>query len=109
MKYSFDVELLDRLGLGGVPAAEQDILIEAMHATLETRVGMAIAAAMTPVQLDAFDRALDDEDDAEALAIIDATDADRDAIVAAEHERLCLEVASAAPTILEILGEDLPS
>lgn len=108
MRYAFNAELLERLGLGHAPAAEQDILIKAMYATLESRVGMGIAAAMTPEQLDAFGRALDEDDD-EALAIIDASDADRDAIVAAEYERLCAEVADAASTILEILDEDLSS
>lgn len=57
--FKLDDNLLQELGLGGLPVEEKNKMLGHIYETLEMRVGMKLAEQMTNEQLDDFERFID--------------------------------------------------
>ncbi len=53
--FKLDENLLQELGLGALPPAEKNKMLQHIYETLEMRVGMKLAEQMTNEQLDEFE------------------------------------------------------
>jgi len=95
-----DDDLLQELGLANLPAEEKRKLLAHIYETLEMRVGMKLAEQMTDAQLSEFERFIDRNDEASALAWLEANFPNYKDVVAQEFERLKAEIRQAAPQIL---------
>ena len=95
-----DNNLLQEIGLAGLPDSEKNSLLKHIYETLEMRVGMRLADQMTNEQLDEFERYFEAKDDAGAFAWLESNFPNYKDIVQQEFDKLKQEVAGAAPQIL---------
>lgn len=95
-----DNNLLQEIGLAGLPDTEKNSLLKHIYETLEMRVGMRLADQMTNEQLDEFERYFEAKDDAGAFAWLESNFPNYKDIVQEEFDKLRQEVAGAAPQIL---------
>ena len=95
-----DNNLLQEIGLAGLPDVEKNSLLKHIYETLEMRVGMRLADQMTNEQLDEFERYFEAKDDAGAFKWLESNFPNYKDIVQEEFEKLKVEVAQAAPQIL---------
>ncbi len=95
-----DNNLLEELGLGGIPPEDKSSLLKHIYETLEMRVGMRLADLMTNEQLDEFERYFNAQDDAGAFHWLETNFPNYKEIVADEFAKLKDEVAQTAPQIL---------
>lgn len=95
-----DNNLLDELGLGGLPAEEKAGFLKHIYETLEMRVGMRLADMMTNEQLDEFETFYNAKDDAGAFKWLETNFPNYKEIVADEFGKLKGEIAQSAPQIL---------
>ena len=95
-----DDNLLQEIGLAGLPDSEKNSLLKHIYETLEMRVGMRLADQMTNEQLDEFERYFEAKDDAGAFAWLESNFPNYKDIVQQEFDKLKQEVAGAAPQIL---------
>src|SRR5688572_1321305 len=95
-----DDDLLQELGLAGLPAEEKKKLLAHIYETLEMRVGMKLAAQMSDAQLTEFEQFLDRNDEGGAFKWLETNCPNYKDVVAAEFERLKAEIGQVAPQIL---------
>ena len=95
-----DDTLIQELGLAGLPPEEKKKLLAHIYETLEMRVGMKLAEQMSDAQLSEFEQFIDRNDEAGALRWLEANFPNYKDVVAAEFERLKVEVRQVAPQIL---------
>lgn len=95
-----DNNLLQEVGLGGLPAAEKNSFLKHIYETLEMRVGIRLADQMTNQQLDEFERYFEAKDDAGAFKWLETNFPNYKEIVQQEFDKLKAEVAQSAPQIL---------
>jgi hypothetical protein len=98
--FKLDDNLLIELGLGSLPAAEKNKMLNHIYETLEMRVGMKLAQKMTNEQLDEFEAFIDRNDEAGALKWLETNFPDYKQVVASELELLKTEIKIAAPQIV---------
>lgn len=104
-----DNNLLQEIGLGGLPDAEKNSLLKHIYETLEMRVGMRLADQMTNEQLDEFERYFEAKDDAGAFKWLETNFPNYKDIVQEEFNKLKAEVAQAAPQILAASQQAVPA
>ena len=95
-----DNNLLQEVGLGGLPPAEKNSFLKHVYETLEMRVGIRLADQMTNQQLDEFERYFEAKDDAGAFKWLETNFPNYKDIVQQEFDKLKAEVAQSAPQIL---------
>ncbi len=95
-----DDDLLQELGLAGLPAEEKKKLLAHIYETLEMRVGMKLAEQMSDAQLSEFEQFIDRNDEAGALHWLETNFPNYKDVVAAEFENLKGEIGQVAPQIL---------
>jgi len=95
-----DDDLLQELGLAGLPAEEKKKLLAHIYETLEMRVGMKLAEQMSDAQLTEFEQFIDRNDEGGALKWLETNFPNYKDVVAAEFERLKTEISQVAPQIL---------
>jgi predicted RNA-binding Zn ribbon-like protein len=95
-----DNNLLQEVGLGGLPSAEKNSFLKHIYETLEMRVGIRLADQMSNEQLDEFERYFEAKDDAGAFKWLETNFPNYKEIVQQEFDKLKTEVASSAPQIL---------
>lgn len=100
MAIKIDNDLLQQLGLAGLPEAEKNSLLKHIYETLEMRVGMRLADQMTNEQLDEFEKYFDAKDDAGAFKWLETNFPNYKEIVQQEFDKLKLEIGQSAPQIL---------
>jgi len=100
MAIKIDNDLLQQLGLAGLPDAEKNSLLRHIYETLEMRVGMRLADQMTNEQLDEFEQYFDAKDDAGAFKWLEANFPNYKQIVQEEFDKLKSEIGQSAPQIL---------
>ena len=99
-----DDDLLQELGLAGLPPEEKKKLLAHIYETLEMRVGMKLAEQMSDAQLTEFEQFIDRNDEAGALKWLETNFPNYKDVVAAEFERLKTEIRQVAPQILAAGG-----
>lgn len=99
--FQLNDDLLQELGLGGLPASEKNKMLNHIYETLELRVGMRLAEQMSDAQLDEFESFIDRNDEAGALHWLETNFPDYKKVVAEELEKLKSEIKAQAPAILE--------
>ncbi|MBI3984102.1 hypothetical protein HY346_02270 [Candidatus Microgenomates bacterium] len=109
MAIAIDDTLLAELGLGDLPAEEKRKLLAHILETLETRVGMKLAGAMSDEQLDEFETFIDSNDEAGAAAWLEKNYPNYAAVVAAELDKLKVEIKSNAGKIRDSASGQLPA
>ncbi|HEY4161292.1 MAG TPA: DUF5663 domain-containing protein [Candidatus Saccharimonadales bacterium] len=98
-----DNNLLDELGLGGLPADQKQAMLQHIYDTLELRVGTRLANQMTDQQLDEFERFIDaggDANQAQALQWLESNLPNYKDVVNQVFEELKGEVRQMAPQIM---------
>lgn len=95
-----DDNLLQELGLGSLPAEEKKKMLAHIYETLEMRVGMELAKQMTDAQLNEFEEFINRNDEAGALRWLETNFPNYKDVVAAEFEKLKLEIRQVAPQIV---------
>jgi len=95
-----DDNLLQQLGLGGLPVEEKRGLLNHIYETLEMRVGMRLADQMSNEQLDEFETYFEAKDDAGAFKWLETNFPNYKDIVNEEFDKLKAEVGQSAPQIL---------
>ncbi|HET8671517.1 MAG TPA: DUF5663 domain-containing protein [Candidatus Saccharimonadales bacterium] len=95
-----DDNLLQELGLGALSAEEKKKMLAHIYETLEMRVGMELAKKMSDAQLNEFEEFINRNDEAGALRWLETNFPDYKEVVAAEFEKLKLEIKEVAPHIL---------
>lgn len=95
-----DTNLLQDLGLGGLPEAEKNSLLKHIYETLEMRVGMRLADQMTNQQLDEFEQYFEAKDDAGAFKWLESNFPNYKDIVQEEFDKLKAEIQQSADQIL---------
>lgn len=95
-----DDDLLQELGLAGLPQEEKKKLLAHIYETLEMRVGMKLAEQMSDAQLREFEQFIDRNDEGGALKWLETNFPNYKDVVAAEFERLKIEISQVAPQIL---------
>ena len=95
-----DNNLLQELGLAGLPDTEKNSFLKHIYETLEMRVGVRLADQMTNEQLDEFERYFEAKDDAGAFKWLETNFPNYKEIVQQEFDKLKAEVAQNAPQIL---------
>ena len=95
-----DDDLLQELGLAGLPPEEKKKLLAHIYETLEMRVGMKLAEQMSDAQLTEFEQFIDRNDEAGALKWLETNFPNYKDVVASEFERLKGEIRQVAPQIL---------
>ncbi len=101
MAINLDRNLLEELGLGGLPEEEKGGLLNHIYETLEMRVGMRLADQMTNEQLEEFEKYFEAKDDAGAFKWLETNFPDYKDIVQDEFNKLKEEVKLSAPQILQ--------
>lgn len=99
-----DDDLLQELGLAGLPPEEKKKLLAHIYETLEMRVGMKLAEQMSDAQLTEFEQFIDRNDEGGALKWLETNFPNYKDVVAAEFERLKSEIGQVAPQILATSG-----
>ncbi len=95
-----DDDLLQELGLSGLPPEEKKKFLAHIYETLEMRVGMKLAEQMSDAQLAEFEQFIDRNDEAGALNWLETNFPNYKDVVAAEFDKLKAEIAQVAPQIL---------
>jgi len=95
-----DDNLLQELGLGSLPPEEKKKMLAHIYETLEMRVGMELAKQMTDAQLNEFEEFINRNDEAGALRWLESNFPNYKDVVAAEFEKLKLEIKQVAPQIV---------
>lgn len=98
-----DNNLLDELGLGGLPDDQKRAMLQHIYETLELRVGTDLANQMTDRQLEEFEKFIDDGGDAsqaQALQWLEANLPNYKQVVNEVFEALKLEVKQMAPQLM---------
>ena len=95
-----DDNLLQELGLGALHPEEKKKMLAHIYETLEMRVGMELAKQMTDAQLNEFEEFINRNDEAGALRWLETNFPNYKEVVAAEFEKLKLEIKQVAPQIL---------
>lgn len=98
--FKLDDNLLKELGLGDLPAADKNRMLQHIYETLEMRVGMKLAEQMTNDQLDEFESYIDKNDEAGALKWLETNFPNYKQVVADELEKLKAEIKQVAPRIV---------
>lgn len=104
--FKLDNAFLTNLGLGSLPVAEKNRLLQTIYERLEMNVGMRLAENMTDQQLDEFESFIDKNDEAGALRWLETNFPNYKQVVAEELEKLKQVVAQDAPKILEAAQQD---
>ncbi len=99
--FQLDDNLLQELGLGGLPSAEKNKMLAHIYETLELRVGMKLAEQMSDAQLDEFESFIDRNDEAGVLKWLETNFPDYKQVVADELEKLKAEINQQAPAIMQ--------
>ncbi|MBX4201694.1 hypothetical protein KW803_02270 [Candidatus Saccharibacteria bacterium] len=99
--FQLDDNLLQELGLGGLPPAEKNKMLAHIYETLELRVGMKLAEQMSDEQLDEFEGFIDRNDEAGALKWLETNFPNYKQVVADELEKLKAEIKQTAPQIVQ--------
>ena len=100
-----DDDLLQELGLAGLPPEEKKKLLAHIYETLEMRVGMKLAEQMSDAQLTEFEQFIDRNDEGGALKWLESNFPNYKDVVAAEFERLKAEIGQVAPQIMAAGGQ----
>src|SRR5690349_10148426 len=95
-----DDNLLQELGLGILPPEEKKKMLAHIYETLEMRVGMELAKQMSDAQLNEFEEFINRNDEAGALQWLESNFPNYKEVVAAEFEKLKLEIKQVAPQIV---------
>lgn len=95
-----DDNLLQELGLGSLSPEEKKKMLAHIYETLEMRVGMELAKQMSDSQLNEFEEFINRNDEAGALQWLEANFPNYKEVVAAEFEKLKLEIKQVAPQIV---------
>lgn len=95
-----DDNLLLELGLSSLSPEEKKKMLAHIYETLEMRVGMELAKQMSDAQLNEFEEFINRNDEAGALRWLEANFPNYKDVVAAEFEKLKLEVRHVAPQIV---------
>lgn len=95
-----DDNLLQELGLAALPPEEKKKMLAHIYETLEMRVGMELAKQMTDAQLSEFEEFINRNDEAGALRWLETNFPNYKEVVAAEFEKLKLEIKQVAPQIV---------
>lgn len=101
-----DDNLLQSIGLGDLPKAEKNRLLQHIYETLEMRVGMKLAEQMTDEQLDEFEGYINKGDEAGALKWLETNFPDYKKVVEAELMTLRDEIAKDAEKIIAAIQEE---
>lgn len=98
-----DNDLLQEIGLGGLPEDQKKAMLQHIYETLELRVGTQLANQMTDKQLEEFERFIDqggDQDQAEALKWLETNLPNYKQVVNDVFEALKVEIKQMAPQIM---------
>lgn len=95
-----DDSLLQELGLGVLHPEDKKKMLAHIYETLEMRVGMELAKQMTEAQLSEFEQFIQRNDEAGALQWLETNFPNYRDVVAAEFEKLKLEIKQVAPQIV---------
>lgn len=95
-----DNNLLVELGLGTLPVEEKRKMLAHIYETLEMRVGMELARQMTDEQLIEFEDFINENDESAALDWLEDNFPDYRDVVAAEFEKLKVEIKEVSPQIV---------
>jgi hypothetical protein len=98
-----DNNLLDELGLGGLPEDQKRAMLQHIYETLELRVGTNLANQMTDQQLEEFEKFIDDGGDAnqaQALQWLETNLPNYKQVVNEVFEALKGEIKQMAPQIM---------
>src|SRR5687768_5650756 len=95
-----DDNLLQEIGLGVLPPDEKKKMLAHIYETLEMRVGMELAKQMSDAQLNEFEEFINRNDEAGALRWLETNFPNYKEVVAAEFEKLKLEIKQVAPQIV---------
>jgi len=98
-----DNNLLDELGLGGLPEDQKRAMLQHIYETLELRVGTDLANQMSDRQLEEFEKFIDDGGDAsqaQALQWLEANLPNYKQVVNEVFEALKLEIKQMAPQLM---------
>jgi len=106
-----DNDLLQELGLGGLPDDQKQAMLQYIYETLELRVGTNLANQMTDEQLDEFEKFIDDKGEAnqaQALQWLEANLPNYKQVVNEVFEQLKVEIRQMAPQLLAANGPAQP-
>ncbi len=103
-----DNNLLNDLGLAGLPDVEKNSLLKHIYETLEMRVGMRLADQMTNQQLDEFEQYFEAKDDAGAFKWLESNFPNYKDIVQEEFDKLKSEIQQSAEQILLASQAQMP-
>lgn len=98
-----DNNLLEELGLGGLPEDQKRQMLQHIYETLELRVGTQLANQMTDKQLEEFEKFIDaggDTNQAQALQWLETNLPNYKQVVQQTFESLKTEVRGMAPQLL---------
>ncbi len=98
-----DNNLLQELGLGGLPEEQKKAMLQHIYETLELRVGTQLANQMTDKQLEEFERFIDaggDQNQAQALQWLESNLPNYKQVVNDVFEALKVEIRQMAPQIM---------
>ena len=104
-----DNNLLNDLGLAGLPDVEKNSLLKHIYETLEMRVGMRLADQMTNQQLDEFEQYFEAKDDAGAFKWLESNFPNYEDIVREEFDKLKSEIQQSAEQILLASQAQVPA
>ena len=104
--FKLDDNLLKELGLGDLPPAEKNRMLQHIYETLEMRVGMKLAEQMTNEQLDEFEAFINKQDEAGALKWLETNFPNYKQVVADELEALKSEIKASATQIVAASQQD---
>jgi len=95
-----DDDLLAELGLAALPPDDKKRMLTHIYETLEMRVGMELAKQMSDAQLNEFEQFINRNDEPGALKWLETNFPNYKEVVAAEFEKLKVEIKQVAPQIL---------
>lgn len=98
--YQLDENFLQSVGLGSMPADQQQAFLQHLYEELELRVGTRLSEGMTNEQLDEFERLIDANDQQGALGWLETHRPNYKQVVSEELEKLKQEVMANKDRIL---------
>ncbi len=98
--FKLDNAFLESVGLGDLTPERKNAMLTHIYATLEKRVGLALASEMSDAQLDEFEGYIDRGDQDGALKWLETNVPDYKEVVASKFAALTEEIRSVAPQIL---------
>ena len=101
---TLDEAFLESVGLRGLLPEEARLMLAQVYETLELRVGMRLAQAMSERQLDEFEALIDADDEEGALRWLETQFPDYRDTVREELNSLKIELRQLAPTVLALTG-----